>query len=244
MRNKYGFKALGLSILAVLSMMAFGAFGAQAQLPGESKEGLFLLLHPGKSFSEEGIESVSIAAWQEAPSRIVIPGRNFALGCNSLDVEESKISEKEGHLKGFYLNCTPWSLVTEGEHKYKLGNELPLCKVVEPVRLTAKIRPVSHGGESFMVLEPLMAGGPLLLFKRSAEVLGCPFPVDTWITGAVGALIVQLNVTLQALTFSPQVQLLLGTKLLYGVFPVYMEALMTARIVGPAQFAEYPWGVH
>ncbi len=254
-RGKRRFGVRALAVLAVLGLMAFGAVGAPAENLIEPKitssPGLFLVLDPGKFFEEDGLgetlgegNPLTFEGEGEGPIRIVVPGRAMAIGCAGLDITEGELFGEVGHAKFTLLKCTVWAIKPgENQHEYILGEKIP-CEV-ENDQISGKVKFVAilHEKETFVLIEAL-EGKVLKLVKFKAGT-GCPLPLHTEITGSLGALILQLNSAPQLFTFSPAIQLLLGDKLLYGLFPAYYEGAATLTTTGPrGLFINVPWGAH
>lgn len=252
-RAKHGFSAFGLAALVALGLMALGAAGAQAEdllSPGQSTAGLFLVLHPGKFFIEEGLGEelekgtyLTFTGEQEKPFRIIVPGRGIIIGCNRLDITEGKLWGEVAHAKFWLLECTVWTLI-KGEklHEYVLGSLLKNCVIQNGIPGEVKFKAILHEKETFVLIEALKEK-TLKLVQFQAGI-GCVLPLHTEIHGSLGALILQLNSNPQLFTFSPQIQLLLGDKLFYGTFEAYYEGAATLLITGPDPFKDVVWGAH
>lgn len=248
---KHGLKAPHLAILAVLGLMAFGVSSAQAQLlPNASTPGLFLVLHPGSYFKSEGLGEnlkegipLQFVGIEEVPFKIIVPGRGITIGCEEVDVIEGELYGEVGHATILLLKCTVWQLIKEaGLHKYGLGAKLPCVIPGGQIPGKVKFKPILHNGETFVLFEALE--GQVFKLVQFQAGTGCPLPLHQNITGSLGALILQLSSNPQLLTFSPEIQLLLGDRLFYGAFEAFYDGALIIEVIGPPPFAGVPWGAH
>jgi len=230
------------------------AVGAQAQDLVEPKitssPGLFLVLDPGKFFKEEGLGEnleegapLTFEGEGEGPIRIIVPGLNFEIECDGLDITAGELFGEVGHAVFTLLSCTVWEIKKGKEaHEYLLVKPLP-CELQSDITGKVKFVAILHEKETFVLIEPLEGKVLKLVIFRPGT--GCPLTLHASITGSLGALILQLNSNPQLFTFSPSIQLLLGDKLLYNEFPAYYEGAATLTTTGPrGLFIGVPWGAH
>jgi hypothetical protein len=200
MRN-HGLKVLGLALLSALSMMAFAVAGAQAQLPGESKLG---------KFSVNGV----------APTEDPLKGEQLGSGYLLVQARDLKIECAEGTVDSAVANnetdakaTVTFKKCVANNHK---GEPLKDClfKELETVKASALALPVLHGGERFVLFEPL-SGTQFANVSFKPETV-CTLPLNNPVTGSVVAKVGELEGTSLPLEFSEAVQLLSGDVLKYG----------------------------
>jgi hypothetical protein len=233
---KFG-RALGLSILGVLSMMAMFAVSAQAAEFQFEK-----FIEVTKKFEKVAVLLATATGSQEGSGSLLVPGRNLKLTCTSGDVETGSeiINSKEGLAKITFLGCTALDL--------KTGTELP-CTVDNPKAL-AKLLPVIHAFKEkvneveielklpFVLAEP--DGGTIF---TTVLLLGeaCPLPEENPVTGSVSAQATTNNSVIDLAVFSEAIQKLIGDKLLFGGFESFINASATLELTGV--HAGFDWGV-
>jgi hypothetical protein len=138
--RKYGFTALGLSLLAALSAMALVASAAQAAPEYYVK--------PGASFVLAGLNLVSGLS----------EGATVAAGGSELLIANTTNYVFCEHGKGHgTINNVSAKGVSTGTIEFKkckvLGAEAT-CKVVEPIVTKVKDELITHGGEPYDIFKP------------------------------------------------------------------------------------------
>jgi hypothetical protein len=151
-------KALGLALVASLSLLALTASGAQAgELKGDWKwNGTLLSL----------TVNVNGALYDAANSSMLVPALNFAIRCHELEVETGTILQLSGgrsfgHGEVKFLGCLPIS--------HESLTSLPFCKIFEKeegvdegeITAAALFHVVRNQalGTAYVLIEPTGAGG-------------------------------------------------------------------------------------
>lgn len=240
-------KALGLSFLAALGLMALGAGVAQA-----ANE--FLLLHPGKTFAEEKIAQESFTGELESElfRFIVTAGGKepYELWCRGTTITGT-VYPTLLHAKFVFENCHTAAILEFANHYYplvSLEEDAWLCTVAgQTFETKLKAVPILHNKETFLLWEALEKGQPFAtVFYKGGF---CPWEKVEF-TGSVVSKMNQLNVAEQLFTFDPLTTLLFqeaelpGDELIHtGGRQTYLEAdLFKLKLTGA--FAGKPWGAH
>ena len=238
-------RALGLSFVVALGLLALGAGSAQA-----ANE--FLLLHPvGKTFGEEKVAEATFTGTIESPAfSFTTPGVGEAYELTCLGVTVTgKVLPAVLHAKMIFENCRTYYVSKFMTHYYLLNmGKLHPCTVLEQ-SFEAKLKavPVLHNKETFLLWEALEKGKPFA--KVFYGGIGCPWTsVD--FTGTVVSTLVQLNVAEQLVSFSPWTTLLFqeaglpGDKLLHnGEQETFVEGSLFKLLLTGASL-DKPWGAH
>ena len=215
---KHGLRALGLAVLAVMGMMAFTAAGAQAALPGESTLGTFLI-NLGNALL------ATITGELLGTLSLLVAARDLKIKCTSLDVEEGKInSSTDAQAKLVLLGCLSF------KHSDVHWPECQL-KTLETIRLETLIKPILHGGLTYVLFEPIPPATILGVVSYKSGT-PCLLPLNNPLTGSVAALVKSLDAVTQSLLFSETIQLLTGDALAFGGFPAYLNAEADMRLAG------------
>jgi hypothetical protein len=132
--RRNGLKALGLSVIAALSLMAFMAAGAQANWLVEGVE-------------LKANETVSVAAHTEG--KLAVPAKNIEFRCTTIGAEGLKLvasSEKaEGKVK--FTGCTAFQIST--------GTAQANCKPKEPITAGGFALIILHtNGQNYILFSP------------------------------------------------------------------------------------------
>ncbi|HWN08233.1 MAG TPA: hypothetical protein VNO50_02995 [Pyrinomonadaceae bacterium] len=246
MRNsKHGLKALVLTVMAALGMMAFFAVGAQAQ------HELHLLVladetnpNPLTNGGTLGDYLINLAAallatltgFQENPGYLLVAARDLKIECATGDVNSAKIHGLTDALATVtFLNCVA------NNHK---GEPLAGCqfKELKTIKASALVLPVSHGGQSYLLFEPLE--GEIFTTVSFKPNVGCILPLNNPVKGAVVAKVDALDADVQTILFNSAIQLLLGDVLKYGSLSntSYVNGHATVELDG--EHAPYKLGVH
>lgn len=231
MRRKHGVRALVLTtIAAALGLMAFGGVGAQAQLPGESTKGTFLV--------NNKVLLASVTGSLLGEGKLLVQGRNLDLKCSGAHVEEGHINATgtEALVKVLFLGCKTYV----HNSKEQIKNCIIKGGTVEgggTIIAIAIVLPIFHGGSKFVLFES--DGGPLATISYEANK-GCVLPLNNPVTGSVTAEVIEGTPT--TLIFSEAIQLLNGDELFDGVFRAYITA--TAHVEGSGAHAGQRVGIH
>jgi hypothetical protein len=151
-------KAVGLALIASLSLLALTASGAQAkELKGDWKwNGTLLNL----------TVNVNGALYDASKSSILIPALNWAISCHELEVETGTILKLEGgrsfgHVEVKFLGCLPLA--------HESLTFLSSCKIfekeegVDEGEITAAalfhVVRTAANGTAYVLIEPTGAGG-------------------------------------------------------------------------------------
>lgn len=242
-------RPFGLILLAVLGLLALGASGAQA-----ANE--FLLLHPGKTFAEEEIESETLTGELEGKEfHILVPEKLFEITCELGQINAATVYATLLHVKILLEDCALYEIFEDSPDDYyglpKL-DKLP-CKVLEqPLEIIAKAAPIlhentfTHKKETFLLFEALEEGKPLI---EKIKFQGLICPPESSLTGSVVSTINQLNVVAQLFGFRPLTTLLFqlaelpGDELVYAGTEAYFEgAFDEVKLTGPNMGEA--WGAH
>jgi hypothetical protein len=220
--RKHGLKVLGLSLMAMLGLMAFAAVGAQAQeLPGASSLGLYLI-NLGNALL------ATATGAQVGVGKLLVEGRGIEIGCDTAHVVEGKIdSATDALAKLEFLKCKTYefgtlalieSCVIKGGTVANGGTVLA----------KALLLPILHGGVNYVLAEP--QEGTNFATVSYEPGIGCVLPLNNPVSGSVSAQVHEGVVA--KLLLSPAIQLLTGDKLLFGTFPSYIDAEATVELTG------------
>lgn len=159
--RKQGLRALGLSILAALGLMAFTATAAQAS-------GTFLVAGLSGSWTAEATgkgENI-------LESYLQVLKLNLKLACHQISVTNAKISNA-GHGTGTisFSSC----LVTDNA-----GNEVD-CTLHEPINANVLALVVLHNSKPYILFSP--TGANFAVVKSLGEF--CTLPKEAAVTGSV-----------------------------------------------------------
>jgi hypothetical protein len=141
-----GLKVLGLSLVAVLGLMAFLAAGAQA--------------------SEQAwlVEAKDITAPQKVIGKVHVEGNleveketNLEILCAVIETENLELINATVEAKGKvkFKTCKAW----------QAGAEKAACKPVEPIVAGGKARLILHNAKNYVLFEPEVAGGNFAQIK-------------------------------------------------------------------------------
>ena len=160
-KAKRGRKALGLSLVAAMGLMAFMATGASAvtwDINGAE-------IKANENFTGK------LKMGQTA--LLLIPNQKLVIHCTGFTVNQGLIrTDSTAHLKLTYTGCTT---------KVN-GSENAKCKP-EILQVSAKILPILHSSKIYLLVEPLTAGQPFTTLHFSEDVCALP-PLPT-ITGSM-----------------------------------------------------------
>jgi hypothetical protein len=224
--NKHGIKALALAMMAAaLGLMAFAASGAQAQtLPGASTTGLFLI-----NLTDALLATAT--GQQVGPGKLLVPGRQIEVGCDTAHISEGKIdSPTDALAKIVFLLCFTYTYNPTG-----LGELIKECVIKGgsyedggTIETKVLIKPILHGAQNFVLIEPQEGNFANVTYIAN---LGCVLPLNNPVSGSVVAQVHEEAVQLLVL-FSETIQLLSGDVLKYGEFPAYVDAHARINLTG------------
>jgi hypothetical protein len=208
-------KAVGLALIASLSLLAFTAVSVQAQTHNEK----LLILEHGTHEEKLHAETldqlkgdwkwngtllsltvnVNGALYDAANSSMLVPALNFAIGCHELEVETGTILKLEGgrsfgHVEVKFLGCLPLA--------HESLASLPFCKIfekeegVDEGEMTAAalfhVVRTAANGTAYVLIEPTGAGG--LNERVFADVyLNEECPIEGLIEIGRGTLVAELG---------------------------------------------------
>ena len=243
MRNgKHGRKALVLGVMVVMGALAFAA-GAQAQTHPEllsahlahNQAGGTLnpnpLIHGSGSTIGEYLVNLGPAllatftAALDGNAVLLVAGRSEEARCTGLTFNGAKIDTLTDALgEAVFTGCKKFD--------HKALTELPTCllKELETIRIKFLMLPILHGGEAFLLFEPLdgISFGTISLKPG----IGCTLPLNNPLTGSFTALVEELDAVTQTLLFSEGIQLLTGDLLAFGGFQAYLKATVLLALSG------------
>lgn len=225
MHRAPGLRMIGLSILAAFGLMAFTATAAQAE--GEFKIG-------GKTFAELGIEEESFAGSLSGTyGLLTVPSLGYEINCGAMDVLEGKILLKGVADVTFkLLKCT--ALVA------KTKEELSTCTVDSFTTTKLKGSVLLHEGKVFLLFEPVLENGALMLLKISGGecVLAKEIETKGSFVGEIGA-----EGTVPKLVLSDKAtSATLGDHISLALIPTELFADGTLQLELTGKFAGSKWG--
>jgi hypothetical protein len=210
---------VAISILA-FSLSTLFAAGAQGQLPGESKTGVFLINLSAASLA-------TFAGKQIGAGLLLVEGRGIEIICESAHLNGKINSATDATVEATFLQCKSYE--HGGPHIFACVIKGGTHNGGGTIVASALILPVLHGGNNYVLLEP-ESGTNITNISYIAN-LGCVLPLNNPVTGSVTAQVIE-GVT-GALIFDEGIQLLTGDKLLFGAFPAYIGANTTIELTGP-----------
>ncbi len=155
-----GLKALGLSFLVALSLMAFAASGAQAV--AEMK------VSGSKLVTNETLEGVAVS-----PYLATIPGQKLEIHCKTVNTHWIWLSGDWWFERQHLLS---------GCETLQNGKAVVACNPInQPVVFSAIALPILHNNVTYLLMEP-EAGGVFGTMQFNSET--CALAEDTEITGS------------------------------------------------------------
>jgi hypothetical protein len=225
MRQRNLWRALSLSLVGALSLLAFSAVSAQA--------GKFKLTDPATGQTAELL--ALITGEQIGEGLLLVPGRNLTIKCTGGNLEPGAeiINGNEGLAKIEFTGCTTH------EHKSPFG--AIACKVDNPLA-TVKALPILHGGERYVLFEP---DAPATLFTTVILLdASCPLPEENPVHGTVLALLDNNDTAKPELLFKhvpTSLEKSLGDVLKFGGFESTIEG--TAYILAINAHKDFKIGI-
>jgi hypothetical protein len=239
MRNsKHGLKALVLSMMAALGVMAFAAT-AQAQ---HSTELHALALHAATlntnplsdggsagtfSINLSGVLLAELAAKQISETgELLVAARNLVVRCTgfSLGAGSHLNTTTDAKVNATFTGCVSLS--------HDTLEPLSGCEFKElgTIKAEALVLAKLHGGQLYILFEPVEKEGEDTFSVPSYKGgQGCVLPLNNPITGSLVARVDAEEAVKQLVLFDEAIQLLLGDVLKYG------SALQTAYVKGHAE---------
>ena len=248
----HGLKVLGLALLCALGAMALAA-GAQAQTHTElltahadhNKSGGTLNPSPltnGGTVGKFSLNlgeitlSVPITATQIGTGVLLVAGRSIEVRCTGLTLTGAAINNNtDASGAATFTGCKTF------DHKALTEIATCLLKELEKITAQALVLPILHGGELFILFEPLNLVGTTFATISYKPGIGCTLPLNNPVTGSVVALVSELEGEVLGIKFSEGIQLLLGDSLAFGGFASYITAEGT---VEPTEAEHKKIGVH
>ena len=158
---KRGLKALGLSLMAAMGLMAFTAVSAQA----------FNWDINGAEIKTLETATGKLKSGQTA--LLLVPAQSLVIHCTGFTVNEGALElDNTAHVKLTYTGCTT---------KVK-GSENVGCKP-EILPVSAKILPFLHSSKVYLLVEPLTAGQPFTTIHYNEDT--CALPPLVSVSGSV-----------------------------------------------------------
>lgn len=219
-RSKHGSKLLGIFFLTALGMMMFGAVALRAALPGESTSGKFEL-------SEPVISEAEFSAAPEGVAELSVPTVNIRIKCTSSQAEGRFIAQNEALATAKFTGCKVFETG---------GKEITTCHILngtekDVIVATARLLPILHGGELFVLVEPDSPATVFTTIKYEKE-MGCPATLTNDVKGSVTAQAPSIAKVKPLITFSEAIQKLTGDKLLYGAQEAFASGSAIVELIG------------
>jgi hypothetical protein len=239
--SKFGLRAFGLALVAVLGLMAFSAVAAQAaNLTGGGEGGLFEILK-GKVAVEAGQKVTGeLENWTDGLLHgfLLVPNSNLSLLCSGLQVLQGEFkSDTEALAEVKFTGCKAFEFNPPKE-------ELKECIVVSKfvggevgvVVASAIVLAKKHEKEGYVQFEP--DGGLVftsILFEKGTA---CTLPAKNEIKGTLGAL-VQGIATGSLITANGTIQTLMGDLLKFGANEAIVEGNAKLKLIGKNEGCEF-----
>jgi len=184
--HKHMLRALGLSLLAALGLMAFTAAGAQA----EALKGVAGKI---KVLGVDAVGPITVLGEQEKLGTLLVPGLKFEIVCEKVDVLEGKIisgAKGEGLAELLYLECVTWNLGLTVKLPCELledASPFAAGSILAKVKLLVVLHEVSAGVSDTYILatadnEKEEGALASILYSTPSE---CPLPKLTEVKGSV-----------------------------------------------------------
>jgi hypothetical protein len=209
-------RALGLSLLSALCLVAVFAASAQA---GEA--GTFFLKN--KESKEVTFLEVKGKGSQEGTGTLLVPGRNLTISCTTGTLSNAVLkTTTEGTGEITFSGCSALN--------HKTGAALP-CKVTEPIVASGKIKPFLHEKtKKYVTAEPKEVGGNFTVVELTG--VECTLPVKNPVTGFVSAEVTTNDAVVDLITASEAFSKLVKDTLKFGGFEAFVNAKGTAELEG------------
>jgi hypothetical protein len=224
--RKLGLKALGLSFLAALGLMAFMAAGAQAN---------WLVLSATTQL--ENNENVAVKTHEDLEFKLLVAAQGLEILCLTVESDGLKLKGLSTMGEGAvnFRKCKTWQVV------HGVNTEQKGCVPKEPILAEGKGKLVLHNSLTWVLLEPPTVGGSLALIEFNPAT--CALSEDSEITGSLlvecghlttGAFVAENCATL-ALTHlfraAPN-QALLSDGLFFDANPAVLDGIAAASLSG------------
>lgn len=215
--TRHGLTSIGLALLAVLGIMTFTAIGAQAQLPGASTPGAFLV-NLGSALL------ATLAGSQMGTASLLFPSRSFKIDCTSSSVGGKINTSTDAQLMITFSGCLTLAIPTNDHIPCEL-------KTLQTITMSTLVLPIAHGGESFLLLEPLPGNTSLTTISFKSGT-GCTLFLNMPITGSISALVDALDAVKSLVLFNPAIQLLTGDVMSFGGHSIYVDSHVALELTG------------
>ena len=241
--HKHRLRALGVSLMAALGLMALFAVAAQAEgLSDGGKAGKFLIEGSGTL-----VKGATFTGAQVGIGKLIIPKKNAYVECKTGKVTTGTgISETEVLAVVRFEECKAFELST--------GNSLAFCPVLgepsaETIDATAIALPKLHESKLFILFE----NEPGKVFAEIKFGPECGIGVKVKVSGSVVAEVDNgLSQNIHTITFSEGIQRLFqkrnakdefeaGDRLLYGAVEAFLIGSATVELAGT--HINRPWSV-
>lgn len=211
MRTRLGIKALGVCALLCLCLSAYGASVASAS--GEWRIN-------SNTLTERGESNVSVSASAGESFVFSIPWYETELLCKTASLENGLLvtggaSTGTWLLSSCSLTGPPFVVET--------------CKLIEPLKITAKGTLVLHNTRTYQRFEAEKEGMPLAVvkFKEGTE---CPLPLSNEITGIIAGETKTPEQLKRPVVFSPTIAELLKTSIEFGGHPATLKGILSLSL--------------
>jgi hypothetical protein len=229
--HKHMLRALGLSLIAALGLMAFSA--ANALAAGEILVEGSAALATGRTVGGEKDGTVE--------NTLKVPALSIEIVCKDFSVNGTVLSGPAGTALAevLYKECVVWSIKKE---TLELIEELKTCEILASGATKTKgdITALGIGGvllhtgiETYLLAEGETVGGVKQPFAivEFTKGIGCPLSTPVKVTGSAVFKVVTGNVNVGGdgpqvkplLEASEAITALLGDKLLYGINPAFIK---------------------
>jgi hypothetical protein len=235
--RKRGLKALGLSFLAALGLMAFMAAGAQAN---------WLVLSAGTQL--ESNENVTVKTHEDLEFKLLVAAQALEILCLTVESDGLKLKGLSALAEGAvnFRKCKTWQVV-KGVNTEQKG-----CVPNEPILAGGKGKVVLHNSLNWALLEPTAVGGAFTTIVFNPAT--CALAEENEVTGSLlsecghltgGAFVAEDCATL-ALTHLLRAaanQALLSDGLFFGANGAVLDGIAAASLAGPNE-SDAVWGGH
>jgi hypothetical protein len=238
--HKHTLKALGLSLIAALGLMAFSAGAAQA---GEIQVEGSAALATGRT----------VNATQEGEGTLLVPSLNIEIVCKKLTAANTTVTSGPlgtASAEVLYEECVVWSIQKETE---KLIEVLTSCQILASGATKTKGHITAKGVGKIILHNAntetfLLAEGAPFATVEFTKGIGCALTNPVKVSGAVVFKVVTGNLIPSAankvvkplIEASKTLQKLIGDKLLYGVNEAFIDGSALLELTG--SHAGLKWG--
>ncbi len=218
--SKFGPRLLVILFVAALGMMVFGAVALKAALPGESTAGEFELAEPVISDGE-------LLATSEGAAELSVPALGIKIKCTGSHAEGKFITQQEALVTTKSTGCKVFSIPGGEEVPCHIFNGAEKDVIVS----TAKLLPILHGGELFVLAEPDSPATAFTTIKYESGTF-CPISLKSEVKGSITAQAPSVAEVKPLITSSEAIQKLTGDKLLYGANEAFVSGSAIVELIG------------